>query len=90
VREYVRRSGLRVTRSQLDILVPAFEAAWRAIGGQGLAVLENDEQDLRGRVARVVVELVLKGTPASPHEIAQRAVEKLVNSRRGRKTRRLE
>ena len=75
VRDYVEKRGLRVTPAQLDLLVPAFDAAWAAVSKRGAFLLAGGEERLvKDRLAKVVVELVLKGQADDPHRIAETAV----------------
>ena len=81
VREYVARRGVKVSPAQLDLLVPAFDAAWEAIGKRGGFLLANGEtRALKDRLARVVVDLVIDGDQTDPQVIAEKAVNTVLPS----------
>src|ERR1043166_4026836 len=72
VRDYVEKRGLRVTTAQLDLLVPAFDAAWAAVSKRGAFLLAGgEERVVKERLAKVVVDLVLNGQADDPHRIAE-------------------
>ena len=78
VRDFVASQRLKVSREQLDILVPAFDAAW-AIAQRRLAP-DQDQNAARDRVAHAVVDLVLAGGMTNAQSIAEAAVRRVLSS----------
>ena len=77
VRDFVASRRLKVTREQLDILVPAFDAAW-AMAQRRLAP-NQDQKAARDRVAQAVVDLVLAGAMTNAQSIAEAAVRRVLS-----------
>ena len=75
MREYIEKRGLRFSRAQLDLLVPAFDKAWDAIKKRaGFFVVDADEPAMKDRLAKIIVDLVIKCSHADPQRIADDAV----------------
>jgi len=74
VRDYVKAQGIKVDRAQLDLLVPAFEAACR-MAERRLGPRQNLRQ-IRGRLAQMVVDLVIAGGMTDPEAIAEAAIRR--------------
>lgn len=75
MRAYIASARVRYTPEQLELLVPAFDAAWAVVRrDRGWLPGSFDERAARDRLARVVVDLVTRGHMRTIAEIANAAV----------------
>jgi hypothetical protein len=76
LREYLKTSGLKISPQQLDLLVPAFDAAWTIVRKR--LAPDQDQQGARDRLARAVVDLVLAGGMTNTDNITAAAVRRIL------------
>ena len=80
MRNYVKSHGLKISPEQLDLLVPAFDTAWARVRKRGGRVMLSDleERAVKDQVAKVVVDIVMRGEISDPRRVAEAAVREIL------------
>ena len=82
MREYIKKQGLGVGPQHLEILVPAFDLAWKTVEQRGGFLLaDHERQSLKDRLARAVVDRVMSGGDTDPERIAEAAVSSVLSGK---------
>jgi hypothetical protein len=72
VRKYIQSRGLKVSPQQLEVLVPAYDAAYDLIRKSGR--FSEDDEVLKTRLAQLLVDLVITEGQTDVRLVAQTAV----------------
>lgn len=77
MRDYIQKTHLRITPSQLRLLVPAHERAWELV--KYVAEARHEERKMLDRLAEEVVRLVVDGKNADVDYVARCAARKVLS-----------
>ncbi len=78
MRDYIKKRGIVVGPEQLELIVPAFELAWKMVESRGGFLLTGGELTaVKDRVAKTVVELVTSGDWMDAADLAAATVHRI-------------
>lgn len=82
VRDYIKNQGLGIGPEHLEVLVPAFDLAWKTVEQRGGFLFADGEvRAFKDRLAKAVVDQVMTGRGTNPEAVAAEAVKTVLAGR---------